>query len=399
MKSKYENEVLTVFLEGKIDSVNAGALESELMLALAQSGTKKLVVDADQLDYISSAGLRVLLKARKKLDNLPVINVSNDVYDIFDVTGFTDLLDVHKRLRRVSVEGCEMIGSGGYGRVFRIDPETIVKLYDKKFSLEEVQEERNVSQKAFLAGIPTAISYDVIRSMPPEPDCYGVVYEMLNARTVAQIVEEDPSLVPEMGAKCGILLKNLHNISLDKGSLSDRKQLYYEWLDRITPFIDPGHGEIVRSFLDSIPDRNTFLHGDFNSKNIMVQDGEFVLIDIGDATLGHPVFDMAGLLIAYLFLVQTTVYTPEEKRRLLGFRLEDSELMLGSILGGYFGIREPEEIKKRIEMIMPYGLLQMAYSAARSAGYQEEYMKNMMPALIGGQLVPVIQNPLPPLDF
>ncbi len=194
MKSKNENGVLTVFLEGKIDSVNAGALESELMLAVAQSGTKKLVIDADQLDYISSAGLRVLLKARKKLDNLPVINVSNDVYDIFDVTGFTSLLDVHKRLRRVSVEGCEMIGSGGHGRVYRIDPETIVKLYDKKFSLEEVQEERNVSQKAFLAGIPTAISYDVIRSMPPEPDCYGVVYEMLNARTVAQIIEEDPSL-------------------------------------------------------------------------------------------------------------------------------------------------------------------------------------------------------------
>ncbi len=399
MNSKYENEVLTVFLEGKIDSNNAGALESELMDVIAQSGAKEVVIDADQLNYVSSAGLRVFLKARKKLGKLQVVNVSNEVYDIFEVTGFIDLLEVHKRLRRVSVEGCEMIGSGGYGRVFRIDPETIVKIYDPKFSLEEVQQERNVSQKAFLAGIPTAISYDVVRSMPPEPDSYGVVYELLNARTVAQILKEDPSRVPEMGIRMGKLLKELHSISLDEGTLPNRRQLYCEWLDKVTPFIEPEHVEIVRNFINSIPDRNTFLHGDFNAKNIMVQDDTFLLIDLGDATLGHPVFDLAGLYIAFLFLVQTTVYSEEEKQRLLGFRIEDSIPLMSCILTGYFGLNGPEEIQQCIERFMPYGLLQVAYSAARSAGYQPEYLKGMMPIVVGQNLVPVIKNGLPPLDF
>lgn len=63
-----------------------------------------------ECDYYSSAGLRVLMKLRKQAKKaLPVYNVSPEVYEIFDVTGFTDLLDVHKALRKVS-EDNDIIG-------------------------------------------------------------------------------------------------------------------------------------------------------------------------------------------------------------------------------------------------------------------------------------------------
>ena len=114
------------------------------------------------------------MKLRKSLDKpLPMINVSRDVYDILETTGFTELLEVKKALREVSVEGCELIGAGGYGKVYRIDPETIVKIYNPGISLEFVEQERRTSQKAFLMGVPTAISYDVVKC----GDCCGVVYE------------------------------------------------------------------------------------------------------------------------------------------------------------------------------------------------------------------------------
>ena len=86
-------------LTGKFDSSNAGELEKALTVAYEEHGT--LSLDADELVYISSAGLRVLLKLRKMQGGLEVFNVSNENYEIFEVTGFTDLLDVKTKLREV----------------------------------------------------------------------------------------------------------------------------------------------------------------------------------------------------------------------------------------------------------------------------------------------------------
>ena len=56
-------------------------------------------------------------------------NVSNEIYDIFEVTGFTDIFKVQKRLREISVENCEVIGEGANGKVYRLDDETIIKVF------------------------------------------------------------------------------------------------------------------------------------------------------------------------------------------------------------------------------------------------------------------------------
>ena len=70
----------------------------------------------DSLTYISSAGLRFLMKFCKSTGKkLSVINVSKEIFEIFDTTGFTNILDVQKKLREISVEGCELFGPGGHG--------------------------------------------------------------------------------------------------------------------------------------------------------------------------------------------------------------------------------------------------------------------------------------------
>ena len=130
MKTNIENNCLTVCLEGRIDSNNAPAVEAELLEAVNGHPGTSLTVDADKLEYISSAGLRVLMKLRKQTGRpLPVVNVSPEVYDIFETTGFTELLDVKKRLREVSVEGCRKLGSGANGTVYRLTEDGLTKLH------------------------------------------------------------------------------------------------------------------------------------------------------------------------------------------------------------------------------------------------------------------------------
>ena len=90
-----ENEKLTVAIEGRLDTTTAPQLEAELKSSL--DGVKELVFDIKELEYISSAGLRVLLTAQKvmnKQGKMIVKGASEDVMEIFEVTGFVDILDI-----------------------------------------------------------------------------------------------------------------------------------------------------------------------------------------------------------------------------------------------------------------------------------------------------------------
>ena len=87
--------VLKVILEGRLDTTTAPQLEAELTSAL--SGVTDLKFDLEKLDYISSAGLRVLLstqKAMNKQGTMVISNVPAQVKEIFDVTGFSDILTI-----------------------------------------------------------------------------------------------------------------------------------------------------------------------------------------------------------------------------------------------------------------------------------------------------------------
>ncbi len=90
-----ENETLTVTVEGRLDTTTAPQLEAELKSSL--DDIKKLVFDIKDLEYISSAGLRVLLSAQKvmnKQGSMVVKGANESVMEIFEVTGFVDILNI-----------------------------------------------------------------------------------------------------------------------------------------------------------------------------------------------------------------------------------------------------------------------------------------------------------------
>ena len=86
---------LTLFIEGRIDTQTAPKLEEALGQSL--DGVAKLIIDLKQTSYVSSAGLRVLLTAQKRMNkqgSLTVTNANEDLMEIFEVTGFTDILTI-----------------------------------------------------------------------------------------------------------------------------------------------------------------------------------------------------------------------------------------------------------------------------------------------------------------
>ena len=94
-KKKVNNEELTITMEGRLDTVTAPSLEEEIKARL--DGIKKLVMDFGALEYISSAGLRVLLMAQKTMNkqgSMVIRNVNETIAEVFEITGFADMLTI-----------------------------------------------------------------------------------------------------------------------------------------------------------------------------------------------------------------------------------------------------------------------------------------------------------------
>lgn len=86
---------LTIAVQGRLDTTTAPDLEKEIKTGL--DGVTELIMDFEHLDYISSAGLRVLLSAQKvmsKQGSMKVVHVNDLVMEVFEVTGFTDILTI-----------------------------------------------------------------------------------------------------------------------------------------------------------------------------------------------------------------------------------------------------------------------------------------------------------------
>lgn len=92
---KRNAEKITIALGGRLDTTTAPALDKTINNDI--EGTKNLVLDFKELEYISSAGLRVLLGAQKKMNkvgSMKLINVCEDVMEVLEMTGFADILAI-----------------------------------------------------------------------------------------------------------------------------------------------------------------------------------------------------------------------------------------------------------------------------------------------------------------
>ena len=95
IEKKMNGNELVIALEGRLDTMTAPELEAELKRSL--DGVESLTIDFSKLDYISSAGLRVILTAHKTMSTrsgMKVTHVNEIVQEVFDVTGFADILTV-----------------------------------------------------------------------------------------------------------------------------------------------------------------------------------------------------------------------------------------------------------------------------------------------------------------
>ena len=330
---------LIVSLSDRIDSLNAPELERLIDAECAKQEPERIVMDCARLAYMSSAGLRVVLRLRKRYPDVSAENVSSEMYDIFEVTGFTEIIEVKKAYRTISVEGCEVIGEGANGRVYRIDRDTIVKVYLKPDALPDIHRERELARTAFVLGIPTAIPYDVVRV---EGGGYGSVFELLNAKSFAQCLISGEKSVDEIVAMSVDLLRIIHGTEVKADTLPDIRKIAVGWADDLAGRLPAELTDKMRALFAAVPADRHILHGDYQIKNVMLQDGESLLIDMDTLCCGHPIFELGCMYNTYC---ASGEMNHEDAKEFLGISYETALEIWDKILRLYLDGADEEKIR------------------------------------------------------
>lgn len=348
MKNAFENNVLTVYPEGNIDTTNAEEFGSQVDELLSQHPGCSLILDMDELNYISSAGLRQILRLKKKGMDLKIINCSPEIYDIFEMTGFAEMMDISKAFRKMSVEGCEVIGEGSNGIVYRLNPDTIIKVYKNNDALDDIKRERELAKTALVLGINTAIPFDVVMV----GDKYGSVFELLSAKSLTRLILDEPENRDKYIKIFADMLKDIHNTEVKEGVLPSAKEAAIGWVEWLKEHIPAETYEKLHRLVEEVPESNMMIHGDYHTNNVHYDNTEAILIDMDTLSVGNPVFEFSSIFLAFKGFGELN---PKATEEFLKIDYETAGYIFDKLVDYYFEGKDENYKKAAIEKAKTVG--------------------------------------------
>ena len=370
MNFNLNDGVLTVSFDGRLDTEAAVKFEAELAEVCSGNPHTSMIFDAEKLDYVASSGLRIILKLAKTEKNFSVENVSPAVFSVFEMTGFSRIINIRKALRKIDLEKCERIGFGGNGAVYRVSEDEIVKVNYNPATYADLDMELAKAKEAFLLGIPTAISFDLV-------DCgegrRGVVYETIKSRTLGETIQSSPELMDELTEKYVGQLNILHAVHTDNPVFGSAKDNYRKQVENASKFLTEEEGKMLEQILDVLPEGDRLCHCDAHPKNIMIQNGDMLWIDMEGMSVGHPIYDLISIAV-----ILNGIRTDEMTLGICGMDIQTVQKFKDCFIRKYFKTEDPEMIQRYGSILDALRLIRTVFAV----GFTSKNTDAFRPAII-----------------
>ena len=254
----------------------------------------------------------------------------------------------YKKYREVSVDGCKVIGRGAKGEVYRYDDELIIKVYNQNNTYNDVEREIALARKAFILGVPTAISFGIVSV----GEKYGAMYELVNSDTFSDYITRDPGQAETYAKMMSELAHEIHDVEVTE---EDGFPPVY---DRVLSYVEGGIqredkalGQKCKALLDALPESNTLLHGDFHTGNIFFMMDEPLLIDMDRLSTGNPFIETIDLCYFYEILGEED---PKVVEDFMGFSYDRARMFFRAFLKYYYETEDEmrlDEITEKASII------------------------------------------------
>lgn len=174
----------------------------------------------------------------------------------------------------------------------------------------------------------------------------GAVYELLEARSLAQCIRENPDRLDDYIDISVSLLETIHGTQMDTGALENKREAALRRIVKSTQkVLDAEQYELLMQHLNKIPDGNSMVHGDFHIKNIVMQDGTPMLIDMETIGYGAPILDLGYLHRAYIGFSEII---PDNAVQFFDLSQETCEYIWNRTLRRYYGGEEEATLRRNM---------------------------------------------------
>lgn len=294
MKTKIENnELITVWLPERIDSSNADEVEAKLYEISELNPGKSLSLNAENMEYISSAGLRLLLKFQKAglLENLG--NVSQNVYSILDNTGFIGIINVNRLAASYEYDHNALIGCDSFGKLYKADKENVIRVYDSHVDPSDIEMGFECAKVMMNSPVSCAIPFDMVTTSNGKGCLYSVEDFMSVSTLITKQSDADEFRVKAIN-KIVKQLNLVHGVTELSDCVPRETDRLPELIYKNLNAFSEEEKEKICHIVRKISRGNKVILENVNERTILISYKEPVLVDFSLLRFGNPLFEIAG---------------------------------------------------------------------------------------------------------
>ena len=184
----------------------------------------------------------------------------------------------------------------------------------------------------------------------------------MNALSVTKLIRKSPDDLTEAVKYYVDMLKSIHATEVEDGEVQDMREIAIDWARFAAEHIPEDQGKKLIALVEAVPKQNTLLHGDYHTNNIMVQNGEPLLIDMDTLCMGHPVFELGSMFNAFIGFAELDHNVTMD---FFGYSHETGERFWNMALKKYLGTDDENVCQGVAEKAMIIGYTRMLRRAVR----------------------------------
>jgi anti-sigma regulatory factor (Ser/Thr protein kinase) len=198
------------------------------------------------------------------------------------------------------------------------------------------------------------------------------VFELLNAKSFAKILSTDPEKLEWCVQEYAKMLKLIHSTLVPAGKLPDMRQTAISWAKFLSDYLPEEAGKKLVSLVEAVPKDDHMIHGDYHTKNLELQEGEVLLIDMDTLAVGHPIFELGSMFNAFIGFYEMN---SEAIKSFQGFDFETSKAFWHRSLAAYLGTNNEEVIRDVENKARIIGYTRLIRRSIRRGGLESEEKK------------------------
>ena len=271
-----------------------------------------------------------------------------------------------RKYKEVSIDGCELLGRGIKGDVYRYDEELVIKVFNENNTYRDVETEIAQARKAFILGIPTAISFGIVSV----GNRYGALFEMVDSDTLSKCIARSPGQVDSYAKIMADVAGIIHGITVseDDGFACASERIRNYITDGVATCDEP-LGARCMNLIDELPKTHTLVHGDFHTGNVFLQNGEPLLIDMDRVSIGHPIIEISDMYYFYVILGE---YDPSVVEHFMGFSYETAKQFFSSFLRCYLNTEDKERLRDVSEKAALIGYSRLIHRLRKKGAVEDK---------------------------